>query len=334
MRPACRNGRIALLAGVLAMIAALLLLAPQLTNSAELVRMRNALLLQDAAADAGWTPASLPADFMTDSVPADPRFTERVRALLLAAQPDDWSRALVIARHLLENRQDQVGTAIQSDLERTYQVIRASGTGYCGDYADVFAALASAAGIGVRSWAFSFDGFGGNGHIFNEVWDAGSGSWRMIDVFHNYYFTDAQGTVLSAQAFRDAMLRDPQEPRIALIEPRAKLVFKFEDKARDFYRRGLPEWYLWWGNNLFTYDGNPVVRGLATLSRSLEQVGGIVAGVQPRLRVLAEPGNAAQREAMVSLRVRMFLALALGVAGFILTFVALIRMRACRRRTT
>lgn len=332
MKSARRGGRIGLLLGVLAMIAALLLIAPQLTSSAELVRMRNALLLDDVAAEFNWTPASAPADFMTESGPVDQRFAERVRALSLDTQGDDWARALVIARHLLENRHDKVGNAIQADLERTYQVIRASGAGYCGDYADVFAAMASAAGLGVRSWAFSFDGFGGNGHIFNEVWDAASGTWRMIDVFHNYYFTDAQGAVLSAQAFRDAMLRDPNGPRIHLIEPQARLVFKFENKARNFYRRGLGEWYLWWGNNLFAYDSNPVVRGLGTLSRSLEQIGGIVAGVQPRIRVLSEPGNAPQRQAMASLRLRMFTALFLGITGFVVTIGALIRMRSLQRQ--
>src|SRR3712207_6947241 len=54
-------------------------------------------------------------------------------------------------------------TTLFRSLEPTYEVIRNTGRGYCGDYADVYTALALAAGLSVRSWAFSFDGFGGRG---------------------------------------------------------------------------------------------------------------------------------------------------------------------------
>jgi hypothetical protein len=308
----CRRG---LFFSSLLMLAAATLVAPHLTDSAELVRMRNALLLDARESRFDWTPATRPNDFAQETGPIDPAFAHRVAALPIDPSSADWERALVIARHLLENRQGSVGGAIQSDLESTYVEIRGTGGGYCGDFADVFTAMALAAGLDVRSWAFSFDGFGGRGHIFNEVWDGESGQWRMIDVFHNYYMTDRDGGVLSAQAFRDHMRSDPDEVQLQIIEPAAKLVFVREDRARDFYHRGLDEWYLWWGNNVFTYDRAGLVRTLGRMSPSLEQIGGIVQGVHPQIRVLPDPANRRQLEALQGLGKRLWLALILGVVG-------------------
>lgn len=299
----------AFLACAAAMALALASLAPWLSDSAERVRLRNALLLQaSSGSDFDWTPAAVPADFALEQREADPRFQRRVAELGLDRLQGSWARALAIARHLLENRRERVGQPIQSDLEHTYQRIRASGEGYCGDYADVFSALALAAGLPVRSWAFSFDGFGGRGHIFNEVWDGEAGAWRMIDVFHNYYMTDGSGRPLSALAFRERLRRGAPDLRLALIEPAAKLVFKYEDRAWDFYRRGLDQWYLWWGNAVFSYDRAPLVRAFAPVSRSMEQLGGIAQGVHPRLRVLPDGANADELAALERLRRRLFIA--------------------------
>lgn len=327
-----RAWRVCLATGIVAMGVAVGLLAPHLTDSAELVRMRNALLMQSGPSHFDWTPKTRPRDFLVDSGASGADFATHLQGLPLSEQTDDWSRALLIARHLLEHRTAGVGQPIQSSLERTYRVIRDSGAGYCGDYADVFAALALTAGLEVRSWAFSFDGFGGRGHVFNEVWDERSGSWRMIDVFHNYYFTDDDGTVLSALRFRELMQQDVKLPQIQLIEPDAKLVFKFEDRARDFYRRGLAEWYLWWGTTPFSYDQALLVRAFGAIHRSVEQIGGILQGVHPGFRVLEEAGNADQRSEVERLRQRMFLALALWVSGKLLVFVAVVLWWRNRRR--
>ena len=56
-------------------------------------------------------------------------------------------------------------------------------------------------------------------------------------------------------------------------------------EAWAYYRRGLPEWYLWWGNNPFDYEQSWSVRTLAGVSLSLAQRGAIVQGVQPRIHV-------------------------------------------------
>ena len=306
---------------LLALLGALAVIAPHLRDSAELVRLRNALLFDAADTGAAWTPATAPADFMREAAPPSTEFQARAATLKLQALPSDWARALAIARHLLHQRHGRVGQPIQSNLERTYDVITRTGAGYCGDYADVFTALALAAGLEVRSWAFSFDGFGGRGHIFNEVWDRDAQRWLMIDAFHNYVFTDAGGRVVSALEFRDALQRDPGALRFVAIEPDARPVFVHEQRARDFYLRGLDQWYLWWGNNVFSYDQALLVRAFAPLSRSLEQLGGITQGVHPRIRVLATDSNRLQVQRMLHLQQRLWVAAWVGGAALLAAVV-------------
>jgi hypothetical protein len=317
-----RRWWLVLLGSLVALVLALATLAPYLRDSAELVRLRNALLLDPVAADPDWTPERAPVDFVREHASPSTAFQSRVAALGLQALPDDWSRAQAIAQHLLQARQGRVGQPIQSDLETTYTRIRASGEGYCGDYADVFTAMALAAGLHVRSWAFSFDGFGGRGHIFNEVWDAGSRSWRMIDVFHNYRVSDASGRPLSALEFKERMRDDGTTVRFDTLEPTARPVFRHEERAREFYARGLGQWYLWWGNAVYTYDDAVLVRLLGPVSRAAEQLGGIAQNVHPRIRVLAEDGNAAMRDRMQRLKRQLLLVSAVVAAALVLALAS------------
>lgn len=316
-----RRWRIGCLAALFALLCCVAAIAPHLHNSAELVRLRNALLFDAADIGAAWTPDTTPADFLHETAPPSAKFQARISALELQAMPSDWERALAIARHLLHARQGRVGQPIQSNLEHTYNVITDTGAGYCGDYADVFAALALAAGLDVRSWAFSFDGFGGRGHVFNEVWDRGAQRWMMIDAFHNYVFIDASGQPVSALEFRAALQRDPGALRFVAIEPNARPVFVHEERARDFYLRGLDQWYLWWGNNVFSYDQALLVRAFGPLSRSLEQLGGIAQGVHPRIRVLATDSNRLQVQRMLHLQQRLWVAAWAGGAALLAAVV-------------
>lgn len=66
-----------------------------------------------------------------------------------------------------------------------------------------------------------------------------------------------------------------------LIAPEARPGYKYFEKAVDYYRRGTNEWYLWWGNNAFEYDGHPVVSMLSVSSRSLGQLSAIAVGMHP-----------------------------------------------------
>jgi hypothetical protein len=82
-----------------------------------------------------------------------------------------------------------------------------------------------------------------------------------------------------------------------------------------------------WGNNVLTYDAAPAVKAFSGVSRSAEQVVGIVSGLQPKLvisRDFADPE--AVRELMRLRVVMIVLLLASVVAG-----VALLLYR--RRRS-
>lgn len=97
-------------------------LLPYLGDSAELVRLRNALLVADEPTRFDWSPADVPGDFRLETRAADPLFVEAVAVLDLERYQADWERALAIARHLLENRQGPVGGAIHDRLP-TIQVL-------------------------------------------------------------------------------------------------------------------------------------------------------------------------------------------------------------------
>lgn len=295
-------------------------LFPYLGTSEELVRMRNALLLTDhLRADFDWTPANVPAGFKWERGPVDPFFAKVADQLQLASMPDDWHRALAISRHLLGTSARLQGGAVMSDLRGTYRRIVENGEGYCGDFVDVFVAISLAAGMPVRTWAFSFDGFGGHGHIWPEIWNRELARWQLVDIFNNTYFSGASGTPLSAQQLRQALLGGGEQVQRFRLYSAVALGMHVEETAWSYYRRGLPEWYMWWGNNVFTYDRALLVRASGGVSRSLEQIGGVLQGVHPSIRILAEPGNQAQRERMGRLRIHLLAAaLVGGSAGFAL----------------
>ncbi|WP_332671488.1 transglutaminase domain-containing protein [Aromatoleum sp.] len=306
-------------------------LVPHLQNSAELVRMRNALLLEAEPAVYEWSPAAAPEAFDLDDATPNPLYAEAVREHSLRVEGDDWASALAIGRHLLASGKRN-GGAIQSDLDDTYRRITTRGEGYCGDFADVFTGLANVAGVFSRPWAFSFDGFGGHGHIFNEIWDSGRSRWVAIDVFNNMYFTGENGEPLSAIELRTALAGDTPL-RLVRIEPSAPPGYQYEDKAIAYYRRGLPEWYMWWGNNVFEYDQSPIVRTLGDAHRALEQLGGVAAGVHPAVRILETPDNEAQRESIYWLRLRLLAAVVLAVATIVCLAVWLRLRRGAQRES-
>lgn len=273
--------------------------------------MRNALLLDIEPANPDWSPASMPADFARETTAPIPLYADAVTKHSLRVEDDDWATALKIGQHLLVDGR-RTGGAIQDDLEQTYLRITGKGEGYCGDFADSFTGLATAAGVFSRPWAFSFDGFGGHGHIFNEIWDSRNARWVMIDVHNNFYVVDGDDTPMSAMAFRNA-LANGESIRLVPVKPTARPGFKYDEKALDYYRRGLPEWYMWWGNNVFEYDQATLVRVLGNAHRALEQLGGVAAGVHPTIRILERPETAAQRESMAWLKVRLLAVVVFGL---------------------
>lgn len=331
-----RTGRLVRYLLALDLILLVLLLGwviAQAVPSSEAVRLRNALIYKGSVspAEVDWSPTNVPAEFILDDRDPPSLLRDAIRVQTIALQPDNWHRALAIATSLQGN---MVGTGpIMAGLEDTYIGIVFRGEGYCGDYANVFAALANAAGIPNRRWSFSFDGYGGHGHIFNEVWDEKTTRWLAIDVFNNYLFVDAgSGEPLSAIEFRSALRGERAAVRIVQLNPAARPGFAIPEKATDYYRRGASEWYLLWGNNVSAIDGHPVVRAARHVSRHLEQFSAILIGLHPDLRIIETPESKASVQALAVLGTRLQLA---GWMGVLLSVLAVIlSLRLWRERTT
>ena len=314
--------------GMLAAAASLAYLGFQVDSSQDLVLLRNAVIVDVKAEGAyQWTPDSIPADYLAETLPT-PEPLERfaMEASGGSTPADDFETAVSLARALGQNRKRGRGP-IQDDTVTALERITADGAGYCADYTQVYGALGRAAGLSVREWGMSFDGYGGDGHAFNEVWDRTRGKWLFIDSFNSFFVTDSNGQPLSATEFRGALLDGTtNQLQVVPINP-AKFGFKSPARVVEYYRRGAPRFFLVWGNNVLTYDAAPAVKAFSGVSRSAEQVVGIVSGLQPKLvisRDFADPE--AVRELMRLRVVMIVLLLASVVAG-----VALLLYR--RRRS-
>ena len=302
-----RTARVLRWTGLAFVALALGLLAPYLTGGTELVRLRHALVLGDDidAQAASWQPPQQPAGFLAERVVPDASFVAVARELKLEQLPDDWARALAITAHLRGSAPALLGEALRADLKGTYRGIVDQGNGYCADFIRAFNAIAVAGGMVVRSWAFSFDGYGGHGHIFAEVWNRQAQAWQLLDVFNNYYFVDGGDKPVSALAFRQALLANSGGLQLRMAHAGSPPGYAIESKAWDYYRRGVTQWYLPWGMNPFTFDAQPAVKVFSGLSRSLEQLAAIATGVHPPVRMLADPGSALQRAHMHALKARL-----------------------------
>lgn len=307
---------------LLVLVAYVLRRAYPLTEAA---RLRNALLVEPSQpADFAWIPPHYPPGFKVERLPATATFRGVVQELGVAHDGNDWDRSLVLARHLTEHAAEK--GALQADLASTYHGIRA-GYGYCADFVKVYQALAHAAGIPVRQWAFSFDGFGGHGHTLVEVFDRQRGRWLLLDVHGNVHFADpVTAEPLDARSVR-AMLADAQAPITLVANGPGRAVFRYPEKALDYYRRGLDGWYLWWGNSVFSYYGHPAVAAASRISRWLAHLVANVAGLQPRIHILRTPANEAAAAAMFDLRIlvrRLLLAILVLLAILAIQLVALL----------
>jgi len=258
------------LANVVALIAGTGWLARLTLPSTQGVRVRNAFLLRRGdAKDFAWTPKDVPADYRVERR----RAPEAIHAAAVAVQTstprsDDWQLARGLVTMLVKNWKSD--SAIQADLATTYDGIVA-GSGYCADYVRVYLAAAVAVGLFCRQWAFSFDGFGGHGHTFVEIYDSQRVKWVFLDVHNNVYASRAGSEEpLSGLELRQALL-----DRAAVEFHRAgdgRLGFRHFDKLLDYYRRGVQQWYLWWGNDVISRDTAGISRALTPISGRLANV--------------------------------------------------------------
>jgi hypothetical protein len=315
-------------AGVAANLLALGALAGYLLKQAwpltEAVRLRNALLLEAAGEeDFDWTPEAMPAGFRRERLPASADFVASV-AMLDLGSLGDREKALRLAGHLAEHAADK--GPVRDDLSATYRRIR-EGYGYCADFVKVFLALAHAAGLDARQWAFSFDGFGGHGHTFVEVFDRGRGKWLFIDPHNNFHVVDAvSGEPLSALEFRDSLLGRRGPVRMPPNGP-GRRGYIHDCKALDYFGRGAAEWYLWWGNAVFSYYAHPLVRAAGRVSRTLAHLAANIVGVQPRIHIYPAPESREAARRMFALRRRLLFG-AVAALALALLLAAQLRMGA------
>lgn len=314
--------------GVWISVAILLLsgltLAPYLTSSTELVRMRNALLLLDGGGQSfDWNPDKTPSDFMLEKESPYPAFVEAANKLGLNQMASDWDRAIAISRHLLSAPEIN-GPPIQSDLLNTYSRIINHGEGYCSDFVRVFMAFAIAEGIPVRPWSFSLDGFGGSGHIWPEIWNRQLGRWQLVDIYNNFYFHGKDGIAISALELREALLHSPSSVKRSPLHAGARLGYEDESMLWSYYQRGLHGWYMQWGNNVFSYDRVIVKHGLGRYSRSLEQMDAMLSGVTPRVNLMVDDSNRNDAKAMWRLRTHLFVIAVLDAVAFLLFVLCLV----------
>ncbi len=304
----------------------------QAVPSAEAVRLRNALLYDGVItpSELNWSPSETPADFRVEKHQAPPAFIDVTKRPEIASQTDNWSKSLALARTLQARLGD--GEAITAGLEETLERITKRGEGYCGDFADVFSALANAAEIPNRRWSFSFDGYGGRGHIFNEVWDQNSKEWRAIDVFNNYIFVDAESNQpLSALKFLAALRGEGVPARIVQLNPSARPGFIIPEKATDYYRRGSSEWYIYWGSDITTLDEHPLVRIADYVSTHLSQLVSIAVGVRAPLRILLTTESLDRIEKLQRLRMTLLVSAIMAILMFLAAIGLWIAIRLQRK---
>ena len=273
------------------------------------VRLRNALLFQrEAAADFDWAPDHAPGEFRHEKRSPSPAFAESVKRLGLPSGATEWDRALRLAEHLASRARD-LGP-IQSDLGTTYARIR-DGYGYCADFVKVFLALAHAADVPARQWAFSLDGFGGHGHTIVEIYDRERRKWLFMDVYNNFHARNAAtGEVLSALELREALRHGAEDIEFA-ANGAGRAGYPIRERLLEYYMSGLDEWYLLCGNAVFSYDAHPLVRYASRLSGPLGQLVATVVGVHPRIRLLETRENSRAVRRLIQLARRFRAAVAL-----------------------
>jgi hypothetical protein len=286
--PAVESGAFRWVSALLGLSLPLLWLWTFIGPAETAVKVRNALAYQmGAPADFDWLPDAPPPSFLGNRGPIPKEFVDIAARLEShdAGGMGSFDRAVSISTLLMGTKR-RVGGPIQADNLTAYQAIVEQGRGYCADFTQVFQAIAVAGEVPVREWGISFHGFGA-GHAFNEIYDQGLGKWVFIDSFHSLYFVDANsGQPLSVREVHDALLSigPAREIKIQRIIP-SRFPFRSEALAIDYYRRGMPQLALVWGNNVFDYEVVAPVRWAGKLSRALEQAVAISLGVFPKFRV-------------------------------------------------
>jgi hypothetical protein len=295
----------------------------------EIARYRNALIAEAGVeADFQWTPTTRPHDYLQERISVP---NEIARWPAISVTGNTMNRALAIAKSL--TAKPRTGGQIGRSVIATLQLIESTGGGYCVDFAQVFSALAYASGIEGRVWAISFDGFGGRGHVFNEIWDADNQTWVMIDAFNGFYSRDINsGKPLSTLEFRRRLLAGQETVRWERISPEF-FGFKDEATAFDYYRRGFEQLSMWWGNNFLSYDENPSVSMMRKFGRLSERTASIITGVLPKLKMFVTDANREAFDSLMWIRTKIIGSIILEFCLMILILRELLQWRASKDKS-
>lgn len=252
------------------------------------IRVRNAFLLRRGSEeDFAWTPAAPPTHYRAETAAPPAEIERALTDAGVMAMSDDWAKARAIVTMLVSHSRHPV--AIRADLSTTFRGIVA-GSGYCADYVRVYLAAAAGAGLFCRQWAFSFDGFGGHGHTFVEVFDRQRGAWAFLDVHNNVYaVASGSQTPLSALELRRMIIASPSDVRFPRAGP-GRVGFRHLDKLVEYYSRGVSEWYMWWGNDVISREST-ALHSLGRFVGPLTHRLGSAMGRLPAIVVLATPEN-------------------------------------------
>ena len=306
--------------GVVAFCIALAWLARLTLPLHRALRVRNAFLLRRGRReDFDWTPADVPAGFRLETSAPPQAIAEAVRESGALAKQDDWARALALVTMLV--RHARAGGPVRADLTTTWRAIVA-GSGYCADYVRVYMAAATAAGLFCRQWAFSFDGFGGHGHTFVEIFDRQRGRWAFIDVHNNVYAVATGSSIpLDALSLHEALLAP--SPAIEFVRAgEGRLGYPHVHKLHDYYRNGAPQWYLWWGNDVIARSQTGLAGALGRVSGRLSHRFGAALLRVPSIVAWSGDANEHAIRRMEALRKRTCLAFAAVLASMAILVVA------------
>lgn len=310
-RTAGRRPLRAWLAGAV-LVGALGYLGFALDSGEALTRLRNSLVaVTGTPADFDWAPPGGPPGFRLESAPAPDEF-RRAAGGLGGPGTDDVVLAVAMVEHL-RARPKRRGPIKASTLE-AYREIRATGRGYCADYTQVFNGLAYAADLPVREWGMSFGAFAGVGHAFSEVYSRELGKWVFVDPINGFIARDRDaGVPLSVVEFRARLAADAAT--IEVLPVGDAFLFDSEQAVFDYYRQGLEEFYLWFGNDVFSYDAHPAVQFAGRFGRPVEQLAAILLGIHPRMHILPTADNGPAIQALQRFKYWIGAALLLAIAA-------------------
>ncbi len=293
------------------------------TPSTEAAKLRNALIAEvGKKTDFDWLPGHAPDSYKQEKL-EPPDFFKKIHLQIFGNNTEninEYNKTLKIAKHLLQIEKGK-GGGILSDTVTAYDGITKQGAGYCADFTQVVNALAKTENIPVREWGMAFDGFGGWGHAFNEIYDSQLKKWIFFDVFNSFYVRSrSSGELLSVLEFRDRLLHKPEDIDIIPIV-KSRFGFKDRDHLLEYFDRGKNQFYLWWGNNIFSYENHPVVELTGIISRSLEQLSAIAVGIHPTIKIIKTKENEIMVEDLMDLKTTLyFIAFSAFFLGMLLIF--------------